>query len=433
VTITDSNGCQIVSQTTITEPTALTYTDAATPPLCYNGADGSATVTPAGGVPPYTITWSDGQTGPVANGLPQGPITVDIVDANGCSINGIALTVPNHPTELLASTAPTDVLCWNEATGAVAVGVSGGTPGYSYVWSNNETTQDINNVLAGTYTVTVTDDNGCTTVLADIVNQPDNVNLSLLPGGAVCFGQQNGSVEVDTSSITGGVGPFLYSINGVDYQMSPTFTGLGANTYTIFVSDANGCVDSFSSNVGEPDELTVDAGPDILVNLGESAEITPTVTPPNAPVIYSWNPGIYLDCTDCLNPWVTPNETTLYEITVLDTIAGCTATDDILVTVLKDRHVFIPNAFTPNGDGVNDGMTIFGDPSVTNIKTFILADRWGEIVFEKFNFEPNDPDLGWNGVFKGKLMNSAVFVYFAEVEFVDGAVQEFKGDFTLIR
>ena len=111
----------------------------------------------------------------------------------------------------------------------------------------------------------------------------------------------------------------------------------------------------------------------------------------------------------------------------------CTASDDVAIIVNKERNVFIPNAFTPNGDGVNDILHVFGDPSVSNINIFTIYDRWGEALFTVENAMPNDPTFGWDGQFKGKEMNSAVFVYYAEVSFIDGEEKVLKGSVTLLR
>ena len=109
------------------------------------------------------------------------------------------------------------------------------------------------------------------------------------------------------------------------------------------------------------------------------------------------------------------------------------AEDEIVVRVRKDRLIYIPNAFTPNDDGFNDLFMIHGGQGVKQIKTFRIFNRWGEILYEGYNFQPNDPDFGWNGKFKEERLNPGVFVYLAEVEFIDGRVEIYKGDVTLVR
>ncbi|MCB0567483.1 MAG: gliding motility-associated C-terminal domain-containing protein, partial [Phaeodactylibacter sp.] len=121
-----------------------------------------------------------------------------------------------------------------------------------------------------------------------------------------------------------------------------------------------------------------------------------------------------------------------YEVTVRDS-NGCVAEDDIMIFVNRKRNVYIPSGFSPNDDGKNDRFYIFGDETVAQIRSFRIFNRWGESVYEIYGFPPNDPAFGWNGTFRGELMNPAVFAYMAEVEFSDGEVVLFYGDVTLAR
>jgi gliding motility-associated-like protein len=106
------------------------------------------------------------------------------------------------------------------------------------------------------------------------------------------------------------------------------------------------------------------------------------------------------------------------------------------MTVFVDRkkHVYVPSAFSPNGDGVNDVFQIFTKPgSVKTIRSFLVFDRWGETVHQYFNFQPSDPAHGWNGEYRGKAMKGQVFVWFAVVEFADGGTEVFEGGVVLVR
>ena len=129
-------------------------------------------------------------------------------------------------------------------------------------------------------------------------------------------------------------------------------------------------------------------------------------------------------------PWVRPDQTTSYSIQVINE-NGCVAEDMIQVRVSKDRLIFIPNVFTPNNDGTNDIFFIFGGKGVKEIKKFRVFNRWGEVMYELNNFQHNEPNLGWDGTFRGDALNPAVFVYLAEVEFIDGRIELYKGDVTL--
>jgi gliding motility-associated-like protein len=117
---------------------------------------------------------------------------------------------------------------------------------------------------------------------------------------------------------------------------------------------------------------------------------------------------------------------------VVDT-AGCEATDEITIFVDSRGQVYIPNAFSPNGDGINDILIVYAGPGVKEINVLKIFDRWGELVYEGYNFPPNDPLYGWDGIFRGEPMNPAVFAFFTIVEFINGEKRIIKGDVTLVR
>ena len=127
-----------------------------------------------------------------------------------------------------------------------------------------------------------------------------------------------------------------------------------------------------------------------------------------------------------------PQEATTYSVTIVDE-NGCTDSDDLTVIVQKQRPVYIPSAFSPDDNGDNDILYIAGGNEIAEIKSFLIFNRWGEPVFENYNFAANDPAQGWDGKYRGQLMNAAVFVYFVEVEFTDGEVILYEGDVMLMR
>ena len=144
-----------------------------------------------------------------------------------------------------------------------------------------------------------------------------------------------------------------------------------------------------------------------------------------------WTPTDSLSCESCLSPIASPLNSIYYELTVTN-LNGCVDTAGIFIHVDKPRDVFIPNVFTPNDDGVNDIFYIFANNNVIHqVNKFQIFTRWGELVFSDQGFQPNDPDHGWDGWFRGKKLNPAVFVYYAEIEFIDGVKKIYKGDVTL--
>jgi len=139
------------------------------------------------------------------------------------------------------------------------------------------------------------------------------------------------------------------------------------------------------------------------------------------------------ECPQCLTQVVAPLVSTTYAVQVTS-LNGCNDEDKVVVIVDRRRHIYVPNVFTPNEDGENDLIGIFAKPgTVKNIKSFQIFDRWGEGVYFNENFEPNDPTIGWDGRLKGQILNPGVFVWYAEIEFIDGVVELFEGDVTIIR
>jgi len=144
----------------------------------------------------------------------------------------------------------------------------------------------------------------------------------------------------------------------------------------------------------------------------------------------SWTTYDSLGCDDCLEQDITPLFTTGYEVFLMNE-NGCMTEDDVIVYVNNKRRVYIPNAFSPDGDGNNDVFMIYGGIGVEEVENFQIFNRWGDLVFEKNNFQPNDTSMGWDGFFNGEKMNPGVFVFVAEVRYVNGEKEVLKGDLFL--
>lgn len=264
VTVTDANNCVATNQVVVTEPTAITSTTTFTPVSCFGGTNGTAEVTPGGGVGGFTYSWNTNppQTTPVALNLAAQQYTVTVMDANGCIHTNTA--TPTGPTELMLTVTSTPASCFGGADGTVSATAQDGTPGYAYAWNTNpvQVSDNINGLSAGTYIVTVTDANGCFKTAPVVVTQPTLLTLTQSFTAVTCFGGVDGTATVMPNAATP---PYTYLWLTAPNQTTQTATGLSIGTYRVMVRDANNCEASILSSVTEPPPISVSAtGTDAL-------------------------------------------------------------------------------------------------------------------------------------------------------------------------
>ncbi|MGB4850623.1 MAG: Calx-beta domain-containing protein, partial [Saprospiraceae bacterium] len=262
VTVTDANGCTKTSSTSITEPTAILLSTTQVNVLCNGAVTGSIDLTASGGNPVYTYDWSnDGPESPDNDpedltGLAAGTYTVTVTDVNGCTKTSSATIT--QPPALVLSTTQLNVQCNGAATGSIDLTVIAGTPGYSYVWSTGQTTQDRTGLIAGTYTVTVTDANGCTKTSSATITQPTAILLSTMQVDPTCGGVPNGSIDL---TVSGGSPGYTYDWSN-DGPENPDndpqdLSGLVAGTYMVTVTDVNGCTKTTSVTLSQATSLSI--------------------------------------------------------------------------------------------------------------------------------------------------------------------------------
>lgn len=281
----------------------------------------------------------------------------------------------------------------------------------------------------GTYTLTVRNmETGCTARDTLIVVQEDNVpsDMELEVVSGACDSSDLGSMRVDT--IIGGLRPYQFSFENGPFTSQRIYTGLQAGSYVIRVMDANGCELERTFTIEKGDPIEVELGPDREIYAGTTIRVDAQTN--KTPAEITWTPNDELSCTDCLFPSLRPDSTILLTITVVDE-NGCRDTDDVLIKV-KYRKVFVPNIFSPNGDGLNDILAPLGNEEVEEVKVFAVYDRWGESVHRVENIGINDPELGWDGSFHGERLNPGVYVVHLVVRYGDGEIETFTGDVTLI-
>ena len=322
VTVTDANGCTITGSYTVTQPTLLTAVVSGTNVSCFGGSNGTALVNANGGTSPYTYLWSNAATTSSISGLVAGNYSVTVTDANGCTITGSSTVT--QPTLLTAVATGTSTSCLNTAS----VAATGGTGSYTYLWSNGATTRIISSIPAGTYSVVVTDVNGCTATASVTVTANEAFNPAASVTNVSCFGGTNGKITVTNVNA---IAPFSFSINGVNFlpgTLPYTFNNLAAGTYTIAVRDANGCTGFVTKTISQPTLLVVNLTSVQSTCYGQSTgAINVTASGGSGALSYSWaGPGGYSSSQSNISNLATGN----YIITVTDN-NGCTANLNIAV------------------------------------------------------------------------------------------------------
>jgi hypothetical protein len=243
VEVVDANGCLISATATLTATSGPSVNTTSTPVSCGATNDGTATATATGGTPPYTYLWNDAnnQTSAVASNLAVGTYNVTVTDAASCTFVATVSVSGLGPNVVATQTNVTG--CFGNNNGSISLNVSGGATPYTYAWSNGQSTQNIFTLTSGNYTVTVTDNLGCSTIQTITITSPSELEatFTLTP---TLQGQSTGAA---TATVSGGTPPYTY--NWSDGTSGTSTSGLGAGNYTLAVTDANGCVETFSFSI----------------------------------------------------------------------------------------------------------------------------------------------------------------------------------------
>ena len=291
----------------------------ATPVTCNGMADGSASVMVSGGEEPYQYFWSNGDTTATLDSLPAGEYHVTVVDANGTELINTAIV--GHPPIISATLQGTGISCFGENDGQVSVSSEGGIGQHNYQWSNGQTSSTIDSLPPTEYTVTLTDEMGCTLTKSYEVTEPEEVTIAATATDITCFDGMDGTVE---TSITGAIGnqPTFTWSHGDSTQ---NLTGLIAGIYAVTVADDNNCTATTTIEVIQPDLLELETSATFTsCNDGDDATAIVTSTGGTGMVNFVWSNGDTGPTSDSLN-------TGIYNVTATDS-NGCKAVASVLVT-----------------------------------------------------------------------------------------------------
>ena len=427
VTITDEENCVVTGSTTIGNPDAIELFFNVTDVPCANDDEGAIDLIVINGTEPFDYQWDNMTMTEDLENVSAGDYEVVVTDNNGCLATGSATISSN--SELEISFTLLEISCYDYVDGEIETNVIGSISPYIYQWSNGSTTANISNLNAGIYDLTVTDANGCEKITNVELIQPEifAVNAELAP--PLCAGDENGSIVL---TAIGGSPNYQYSTDGIVYSDNDTIENLAAQYYDLYIMDANGCVaESLNTYLSEPAVINVDAGEDVILEFGETADLEVLYSGGTGEIELLWEVGEETDlsCLDCPDPTLstTGNDELIVSLTDEN---GCTITEEILVTLNKNYKLYIPNVFTPNEDGINDLFKAFGKIPV-QINSMQIFDRWGGLVYDDGDFTTAE-EIGWNGKINGLPADLGVFVYSIEAVFADGEVVLFSGDVTVL-
>jgi gliding motility-associated-like protein len=434
--VEDQKGCLKSQQVFIPSLDSLELQLLARDVLCFGQDNGQIVVTGNGGTAPYgyQLNALPFQASNTFTGLDEGSYQVTIQDSLGCTASGQVRV--NEPAALQLSTIITDALCHDQPGGSIQLSGSGGIPGYNYLLvsetgdSTLYSSAQIDQLIAGRYLVVLSDQNNCRLSDSFNIQQPPPTQYQSMVDSSTCFDSEDGSISLIGLPPAGHPDklPFSYALNGAAFGPNGFFGNLPPGDYPVVSRDNQGCLDTLFFTVSSPPKLAVGFNPHrITLGQGETGVLQPEISGVlSRGYTIAWTPAIGLDCDDCTNPSVGIFESRTYLARVTDHQSGCVASDTIHVEIREPKPVFVPNAFTPNGEGVNETLFVYGnDIKQMHLQVF---NRWGEKVFES-----KSQNIGWSGNYKGQPVKNGVYQYHLAGTYLSGETFELTGNVTVIR
>jgi gliding motility-associated-like protein len=424
--VTDANQCRDTAEFVVTgtENIVVKYETFAT--SCPGACDGMIRIDVESDYDPIKYIWKTGQSTSYEDSLCAGVYDISVIDSLWCT-KRIFPAVEDALPVIIDSFFVEHPYCSHYANGKIAVYLNGGMQPYSYFWNGVQASHILSKITqSGTYRLHVVDNRACEFDTVFLLLPIDTLSLTASSDTLPCAQACIGSIR---TTVAGGVAPYAY--RWLSGEQTPNIDSLCAGRYTLVVSDSNHCSATIEEHiVVDVDRFrdTVKAWADaVQLYLGQSTDLHATRYGDGFQCL--WSPADGLSATDTADVHAEPPYTIVYTYTVFDQW-GCSQSDTVLLTVLDMDcdmpFVFVPNAFSPNGDSYNDILYVRGD-LITEID-FAVYDRWGEKVFST-----KDKSVGWDGSFNGKRCEPAVYVWYLDVTCLGGKRNTMKGNVTLIR
>lgn len=319
--------------------------------------------------------------------------------------------------------------CNGQADGQLLVAINAGLPPYRYEWEDGSHQFFREGLISGSYNLQVKDAKDCSVNVPILLGEPPPLSLAAEGHSQFCNDKVEGQIVL---AATGGTEPYQYRTEGTSFQAINRLSGLSPGAYAVWVIDDNGCLNSTVVDIPAPysPTLVVVAESD-YIDLGDSTRVR-GLSDAIGPLTYQWFPEVGVSCSSCPETDIRAFQTTQYTLVATDTL-GCELSAKWLVQVNKQAQIYIPNAFSPNDDGVNDTFVIYTGNGVQSIHDFSVFDRWGNQLFYKEEYLPNDPSFGWDGTFFNEVLKEGLYVFMLRVTLVNGLVEQRSGEVLLIR
>ncbi len=480
ITLTDSHGCESQCSFVIQAPECTLDIDSTIKQIsCYGAADGEISLSISGGENPLTIVWGN----PAYNGkeelsgLSEGTYSVTVTDKNNCRDSiVIQLIEPDSTTvEIMGSTT----LCEGDTISLSAIDTFA-----TYIWNGQAGTDTYAVTEPGQVTLEVHNARGCIaydtifisqldtalTIIRDTLCADDQLIVNgtvydinnptgteLIPGGSrdgcdstiivdlhfvgvidieIIEPNCSGVTQTQARILGNGNAVLPYDIyaNGSFYQTVNSLpfilTFPADGTYNIRIVDAQGCAFQQNILVTSREQVQVDILSDSVVVKGDTAQLSAVLSGPY--MDFQWYPPEIVACDTCLSTYAILDQNTIFTLSVTDSF-GCVIELNQTILVTEGVGIYIPNAFTPNLDGINDRYKVYLGPRAQGLLEMEIFDRWGDKLYGEYYDIANPEVQGWDGRFKGKFLNPGVYVYRIRVELRENEIKTFTGTLTLIR
>ena len=398
------------------------------PFTCLGDPNGKIAANVSGGTAPYSYDWSNGEVTSIIDNLSAGAYSVVVTDANQCSVT--TELIIDESEMLSISVDKQDLRCPENQDGHINLETVGGIPPYSYEWNVLGNSNSLNGLSAGSYQVTVTDASNCSLIEEiEILERFEAIEVITEVSDEQCYLSQDGQIAVEVLT---GTQPFRFALNNGSMQSDNIFSNLSSGDYLLTIMDNNGCMVQQELTVNAAPEIYLEINGDLTIPFGADVMLDTEMRNVNGDVAYIWNAPILdaFSCTDCGAPTISNITESFSASLLVQDELGCSQETFININIVNEVDIAVPTGFSPNGDGKNDFLQVFGNPDFT-ILSFTVYGRNGQKVYEGENLIPNQSE-GWDGNFNGSPSPSGSYVW--TIDYIDlaGKKGSARGVTTLI-